>query len=124
MNPGITVRRCVAATVMCTLCASVSNAQTATADVHRPAQYEGITDGMRTLSESDLKTLYRHCLNASLQGPMGMPEIVLCSTASEALLKRVFSGDFEALLAWSKAPRDDTAHDAAARGHSRSTPRQ
>lgn len=70
---------------------------------------------MQTLSEPDLKSLYRRCLNASLQGMLSTPEIVLCSTASEILLKRVFSGDFDALVAWSKHQRDDSVHDAADR---------
>lgn len=64
-----------------------------------------IVASLEKLSESDLKKFYVRCSHAALRGRMGSGEIALCSTGYEILLKRVFRGDFRALLEWSRRNR-------------------
>lgn len=52
------------------------------------------------LSEDCLKSMFMHCSAASEKNVLGMGTVMACSVAYEALLKRVFRGDFEKLLAW------------------------
>jgi hypothetical protein len=54
---------------------------------------------LATISEQDLKSFYMQCDRAAAQGSLG-GDVALCSVAYELLLKRVFDGDFFALLAW------------------------
>lgn len=55
--------------------------------------------------EECLKTMFMHCSDASERQVLGAGIGMMCSTAYEALLKRVFKGDFETLLAWWRSQR-------------------
>jgi len=55
------------------------------------------------LSVDDLKSLFLACDRASMQGLMGSNEAAQCSIVYEDLKARAFDGDFEKLLAWSRA---------------------
>lgn len=57
---------------------------------------------LRGLPEEQLKRLYLDCSDAALGGALGSEGIAFCSMAYETLLRRVFQGDFVALLAWSR----------------------
>ena len=52
-----------------------------------------------------LELVYLRCSREAETRLMGMDEAALCSIASEALLKRRFDGDFEAMLAWWRTNR-------------------
>jgi hypothetical protein len=54
------------------------------------------------LPEHCLKTMYLYCSSAP-QTSLGRGLIMACSVGYEALLRRVFDGDFGALLAWRRS---------------------
>jgi hypothetical protein len=58
------------------------------------------------LPEHCLKTIYMYCSAASEQAVLGYDAVMVCSLGHEALLKRVFNGDFNALLAWWQSHRE------------------
>ena len=58
------------------------------------------------LSIAQLKSAYLDCERASVRGRLAHVGILQCSTVYEALKKRAFDGDFEKLLAWSRARPD------------------
>lgn len=51
----------------------------------------------------ELKALYLRCSDAALQGRLASAEIGQCSIVYEELKRRAFDGDFDRLLAWSRA---------------------
>ena len=55
--------------------------------------------------ENCLKTMFMHCSAASEENVLGVGAAMVCSMAYETLLNRVFSGDFENLLAWWRSQR-------------------
>lgn len=60
------------------------------------------------LSESCLKSMFLQCAEAADRGLLGPGSAMTCSVGYEALRRKVFRDDFEALLAWwrSTRPRD------------------
>lgn len=68
---------------------------------------------LERLPELDLKSFYLRCSRAASQHALGSGEIALCSLGYEILLKRIFGGDFFALLAWSQLHPDDTLQTAS-----------
>ena len=52
-----------------------------------------------------LELVYLRCSREAELRLLGMDEAAMCSIASEALLKRRFDGDFEAMLAWWRTNR-------------------
>lgn len=52
-----------------------------------------------------LKEVYADCANESEARLLGSGEAAVCSIVYETLKRRVFGGDFEKLLAWSRAQR-------------------
>jgi hypothetical protein len=65
------------------------------------------------LSESELKQVYVQCSHQALQRRLDGGEASFCSTAYDVLLKTHFSGDFAALLAWSRQQRDQPIESSA-----------
>jgi hypothetical protein len=57
---------------------------------------------LQAMPEGDLKETYLHCWRESTHRVMGYGEIALCSIVYETVLRRIFAGDFDALLAWSR----------------------
>ena len=55
--------------------------------------------------EQCLKRIFMHCSDVSEKEVLGAGLGMMCSTAYEALLKRVFKSDFETLLAWWRSQR-------------------
>ena len=51
----------------------------------------------------DLKRHYLECDRASLAQGLSRADVMLCSTVYEALKRHAFDGDFDKLLAWSRA---------------------
>lgn len=54
-------------------------------------------------SIEELKDLYLQCDRASVERRLTHGEVMVCSTVYEVLKHRAFDGDFERLLAWSRA---------------------
>jgi hypothetical protein len=71
--------------------------------------------------EDCLKTMFMHCSAASEKNVLGMGTVMVCSIAYEALLKRVFRGDFETLLAWWQSQRGNESHGTVS-AHERTEP--
>ena len=68
----------------------------------------------------ELKLMYLECSRAAVGGRMSSGAIMQCSIVYEELKRRAFGGDFERLLAWSRAQplvrtsgRRIGAHEAA-----------
>lgn len=57
----------------------------------------------RDLPVDELKRAYLSCSDAALGGRLGNGAIQQCSEVYEELKRRAFDGDFERLLAWSRA---------------------
>ncbi len=58
------------------------------------------------LPETHLKAVFLHCAHESSRRMFDLDEAVPCAMAWDALLKRGFAGNVEALLAWWRAQRD------------------
>lgn len=54
-------------------------------------------------SIEDLKRLYLECDRASIAQRLTQGEVMFCSIVYEALKRHAFDGDFDRLLAWSRA---------------------
>jgi len=59
------------------------------------------------MPERDLERLFLRCSRDSSERLLGFDEAALCSIGFEALKKRKFGGDFDAMLAWWRLHRDD-----------------
>ena len=56
-----------------------------------------------------IQAVYVACSNEAEQRLLGFGEAAMCSLVYETLKRRVFGGDFDALLAWSRAQRSAQA---------------
>lgn len=54
-------------------------------------------------SHEQLKSIYLACSDEAERRVLGSGEAAACSIAYETLKRRVFGGDFDALLAWSRS---------------------
>lgn len=65
-------------------------------------QFDPVNPGLKfdRMPEDCLKTMFMQCSAASEKNVLGMGTVMVCSSAYEALLKRVFSGDYHSFLAW------------------------
>jgi hypothetical protein len=66
-------------------------------------QYNHLPPARSAASIEDLKRLYLECDRASIAQRLAPAEVMLCSTVYEALKRHAFDGDFDRLLAWSRA---------------------
>lgn len=104
--------RCAVAAA-CTLGAALS----AAAQSSLPAWADRvlIRVSLERLTEPDLKLVYLRCCEASERGLLTFEEAARCSLAYEVVKQRVFGGNFQALLNWSRLHRDgSSAADTAA----------
>jgi hypothetical protein len=69
--------------------------------------HERATTQLGALPEPGLKAVYLHCSREASQYALRLGEAAYCSIVYETLLRRIFGGDFHALLAWSSTQRDD-----------------
>jgi hypothetical protein len=63
------------------------------------------------LPEHCLKTMYMYCSAASEKVILDQGPMMACSLGHEALLRRVFGGDFNAMLAWWRSQREPMPRD-------------
>jgi len=68
--------------------------------VEGPAPRISVEERVGQLSEAELKESYLRCSRAAVRGRLQSGEIAGCSVVYETLLRRVFGGDFRALIAW------------------------
>jgi hypothetical protein len=71
---------------------------------------EGLSQYIQ-MPEHCLKTMYMYCSAASEKAVLGRGPMIACSLGHEALLRRVFGGDFNALLAWWRSQREPSTHN-------------
>lgn len=64
---------------------------------------------LERLAEPDLKSVYLRCCAASERDLLSFEEVARCSIAYEVLKQRVFGGDFQALLNWSRLHRSGSS---------------
>jgi hypothetical protein len=68
-----------------------------------PLAYGQSPGALKDLSIDELKRVYLGCDSAAIGGQLSKSEIMLCSVVYEELKQRAFGGDFDKLLAWSRA---------------------
>lgn len=68
-----------------------------------PAHYNPFPPTRNGASIEELKRLYLECDRVSVARLLTQGEAMLCSTVYEALKRHAFDGDFDRLLAWSRA---------------------
>jgi hypothetical protein len=66
-------------------------------------QYPHLSTASSDASIEGLKRLYLECDRASVAQRLTLGEAMQCSTVYEALKHHAFDGDFDLLLAWSRA---------------------
>lgn len=72
---------------------------------HPMLERDGALAQFASMPEPCLKTMYLYCSAASERVVLGQHAMIVCSLGHEALLKTVFGGDLDALLAWWRAHR-------------------
>ena len=107
LHPVLSAARRIAGIALITVAVGTS-ASTSAQQVEIMSNEQQAVTRLHILPEPELKDVYLHCLRESTQRVMGYGEIALCSMVYETLLTRIFAGDFDALLAWSKANSDYT----------------
>lgn len=70
---------------------------------------------LREAPEPQLKALYLQCQRDAMQGLLDFGDAARCSIVHEVLLKHVFRGDFQALVAWWRQQRRDEIEGMALR---------
>lgn len=70
-------------------------------------QIDPVNPGLKfdRMPEDCLKTMFMQCSTASEKNVLETGTVMVCSIAYEALLKRVFSGDYQRFLAWWQGQR-------------------
>jgi len=68
---------------------------------------EQLLAAFERMPEPQLKSFYLLCSREASQRMLDFDDAARCSMANDALLKRSFRGDFDALLAWWRVYRDD-----------------
>jgi hypothetical protein len=68
---------------------------------------EQILAQLERMPEGRLKALFLRCSREAEQRQFGLDEGAMCSMASDAIKRRSFGGNFDALLAWWRVHRDD-----------------
>lgn len=107
LHPVLSAARRIAGIALITVAVGTS-ASTSAQQVEIMSNEQQAVTRLHILPEPELKDVYLHCSRESTQRVMGYGEIALCSMVYETLLTRIFAGDFDALLAWSKANSDYT----------------
>ncbi|TFY96551.1 hypothetical protein [Ramlibacter rhizophilus] len=82
-----------------------ASAQDADCRMEGPRQHlllerEAIIQRLSRLPDPCLKSLFHACSAAAGESLLDGADAALCSMSYEALLRRSFNGDFQALLAW------------------------
>lgn len=101
MTPNTACRRWVGAA--CVLLATSAGAD----DLFAWRDLDQLRAHFERLPERELERSFLRCARESSQRLMGFDDAALCSAGFEALKKRKFGGDFDALLAWWRLHRDE-----------------
>ena len=99
-GPPAATRLVLAAVVSAMACASVARVQAPSAGPSPMAHREHWLAAMNEWPLDRLKTYFLLCDLESRMHWMGLDDGARCAMAWDALLKRCFSGDVEAMLAW------------------------
>lgn len=99
--------------MVCMAVASTVSAQPASApmDAGRDSR---LVAHFEQVPHQELMAIYVACSNEAEARLLGAGEAAACSIAYEMLKRRVFGGDFDALLAWSRSTRTAQSQSPAA----------
>lgn len=89
---------------LCALCTSLAGVCFAQSPA-MPPSFESesrLAAQLEQAPHEQLKAIYADCVNEAEQHLLGFGEAAACSMTYEALKRRVFGGDFAALIAWSR----------------------
>lgn len=100
MASNTACRRCVGAA--CFVLAAAAGAN----DLSTWRERDTMRAHIEGLPDPDLERLFLRCSRESSERLMGFGEAAVCSFGFEALKKRKFGGDFNAMLAWWRLHRD------------------
>jgi hypothetical protein len=70
---------------------------------HAGVSRDPIRSAMERLSEGEIKSFYVRCSQEAVERRLDGAEATMCSVGYDVLLKKHFSGNFDLLLAWSRA---------------------
>jgi len=79
------------------------------ADLGVFAERDSLLVAFSAMPAAQLQTFFLRCSRESGQRLMGLDEAIPCAMAWDVMLKRQFSGNVDALLAWWRVHRDDAA---------------
>jgi len=87
----------------------MATAQDATPVIVVPGARERLLATFHAMPDAPLRAMFLRCASDSSVRMLGLDEAVPCAMAWDALLRRGFNGDVNALLAWWRAHRDEVA---------------
>lgn len=101
---AVALTGCAASPGVSSCLATVSDTQVIGDRTRTPARFEQLPEGC-------LKALVLRCSHDAGQRFLGHDDAAMCSIGYEALLRREFGGNFDALLTWWQAHRGDPIID-------------
>ena len=85
---------------------SAAHAQAPHADINVLAGRDQLLAVYDRMPRAHMERMFMRCDTESSQSMLGLQEGVLCAMVWDALLKRGFDGDVQALLVWWRAQRE------------------
>ena len=70
---------------------------------HGGISHDPVRTAMERLSEHEIKAFYVRCSQEVTERKLDGADVMICSVGYDVLLKKHFSGNFDLLLAWSRA---------------------
>lgn len=110
-NPRPNLRNLLS--MVCMAVAGAASAQPASAPMDAGRESRLIAH-FEQAPQQELMEIYVACSNEAEARLLGAGEAAACSIAYETLKRRVFAGDFDALLAWSRSTRAANSQSPAA----------
>lgn len=101
------------AALLLALCMTNAGAQRESLTTSLPSYEARFATQLREVPEPQLKTFYLRCERDAMQSLLDFGDAASCSAVYEVLLRRVFKGDFAALLAWWRQQRRDETEGMA-----------
>jgi hypothetical protein len=107
--------RCAAASIVISALwpaaaqAQPSDCQALGMPTHPIAERAETLSWFEQMPERCLKALFKECGDAAGRQILDLGSAAICSIGYEALLKRGFNGDFQALIGWWRRQRDEGA---------------
>lgn len=110
-NPQPNLRNLLSMVCMAVTCAASAQPASAPIDAGHESR---LVAHFEQATHQELMAIYVACSNEAEARLLGAGEAAACSIAYETLKRRVFAGDFDALLAWSRSIRTAKSESPAA----------